>query len=479
MDIKTDNEILILDFDHTLFLSNSTEEYLNSAKPRTLCVLVLTLLDWLKVWNLFPGEDKRVVYRDAIRVIVVSICFPWSYLLYKNRIAALLKEHLNSEILELVTSRKWDKVIIASNGFDFIIKPLLAQINIQVSHVLSSQMLPTKDGIRAIGKRAYLKQILTVQELEQSVFISDNPEDQDVQGIVNQFVFYENSQAQRFRAGQDVYIPFVYTHQSKRGNKNHLLNVIIVNDYSIILLAYVLFNAFNIQLIFALLFLILSFWCIYEVGYFENDIHELKYESKHKNIELIEYIERVQDFPLERNAWLWAVSFSFLGLLLLPENIGSSPLLSDNHLLVKFVFWMIWLVATRLLFRVYNYSAFNYRVIFHPILQLCRLAGPSLFLPINPYGAFLIIAQAINRWFAYLMYRTGGDAKVAPKGLVRHLVFVMLVSALAVVNQDIKMLTSSQFLVILVWSMARGNLKFGLKKFLGSESVVESPKTSG
>ena len=480
MKVETDNEILILDFDHTLFLFNATEEYLNSVEPRTLCALVLALLDWLKVWNLFSGEDNRVVSRDAIRVIAVSICFPWSYFLYKKRIASLLKEHLNAEILGLLVSKPWEKVVIVSSGFDFIVKPLLDQINIQADHLLCSSIFPTQGSIGAAEKRAYLQQTLTVNELNQATFISNNPEDQGLKGMTNQFVSCESQHTQQFRAGQDVYIPFVYTHASKRGNSNHVFNVIICDDYTIVVLAYILFNAISIQLFISLLLLVLSFWFIYEICYFENDLYELKYESKHKNLEVIEYIKKVQHCSLEKSAWLWAIGFSCLGLLLLPENLiaASSPILSYGFL-SQLLIWMSWLVAARLVFRVYTYSSFHHRVILYPVLQLFRLAGPVLFLPITLYGAFLIVAQAMNRWFYYLMYRTGGDPKVVSNSLVRHIVFVILVVMLAVITKDISILISSQFLVILSWSILRGNLKIYIDKLMESGSAAKPPKISG
>lgn len=459
MGIEPENKILILDFDHTLFLSNSTEEYLSTAHPRALSSIMLALFDWMKLWNIFPGKDKRIIYRDSIRVILASVFFPWMYFLYKKRISSLLKAYLNSEILDIAASQQWEKIIVASNGFAFIIKPLLAQINIQVDDILCSRMLPTNTGIRAVGKKAYLEDVLTANELSHSVFISDNTEDRALQGVVNQFVFYENQQAKRFKTEQNVYLPFVYTHASKRGNSNHLLNVVICSDYSICLLAYVRLASVSLQLIISILFLLLSLWCIYEACYFENDLHELRYEAKHKNVGLIEYVKKNQDFPLERSAWFWAISLGFFSLFLLRNDSTSIGTLFSSDLLLDFLFWMIWLIALRLFFRAYTHSPFSQRVGGYPVLQLFRLAGPALFLAIDSLGAFLIVAQVINEWFGYLMYRTGGDRSVATNGLVRHVVFVMLVSALAVVQKDLGVFVSAQFLLILFWSLVRGNLK--------------------
>lgn len=469
METNQENEILILDFDHTLFLSNSTEEYLDSAKPKTLCVIVLAILDWLKLWNLFPGENNRAVYRDAMRIICISMLFPWSYLLYRARISNLLKNHLNSEILGILTLKSWEKVVIASNGFGFILKPLLAQMNIQVDLVLSSQVFPTKNGIRATGKKAYLERSLTADELQKSTFISDNLEDKDLLGIVNEFIFYEDQKAKRFRVGQNVYIPFVYTHASKRGHSNHLLNKVILEDYPFIMLAYGFSNSISVQTFIAIFLLVLSFWCIYEAGYFENDLYELKHESKHKNPEKINFIQERQHYPIERNAWVWSAILSFLGLFILEANVNGISNSLTYDLGLNVLVWLFWLVIVRLIFRAYTYSSFLVRVSISPILQLTRLVGPALFLSINFCGAFFIVSRVISRWFSYASYRSGGDLKTISQPLVRHIIFVILIAALAVVQKDITIFLSLQFILTLAVSVIRGHFR----SFIASKNMPE------
>ncbi|WP_299403282.1 hypothetical protein [Acaryochloris sp. IP29b_bin.148] len=459
MEIRAENEILILDFDHTLFLSNSTEEYLNSAKPRTLVALILALLDWFKVWNLFPGENKRTVYRNAIHVICISILFPWSYFFYKQRAVNLVAEYLNSDIVKILESKIWKKVIIASNGFDFIIQPLLTQMNIQVDVILSSQILTTQNGIRATGKQVYLQKLLTYDELQKSTFISDNLEDKDLKNIVNEFIFYEHPKAKQLSAGQNIYIPFAYTHKSKRGNTNHLLNVVLLEDYPFILVAYGFSNPISIQLFISILLVLLSFWCIYEACYFENDLYELRYESKHNNADKIEYIKKKQNSPFEVYAWIWAAMLALSGLLILAFKPYEAHNLFSYELLIEFITWMIFLIILRLIFRAYTYSSSLYRVAISPALQIARLVGPSLFLSINFYGAFFIVARALSRWFSYSIYRAGGDRKAISQPLIRHLIFVILIASIAIVEKDIRVLISLQFVLTLCFSVIRGHLR--------------------
>ena len=468
MEINQDSEILILDFDHTLFLSNSTEEYLDSARPKILCALLLALIEGLKPWNLFPGENKRFVHRDAIRILVVSTLLPWTYFLYIFRINHLLKKYLNSELIKIISSKKWNKIVIASNGFNLIINPILRKININFDMVLCAKLYPAKDAIRKIGKRSFLQNKLVSNELIKATFFTDNTEDKNLIGVVGELKFYEWQQSKHFRAGQDTYIPFVYTEASNRGNKNHVVNTIILTDFLIILLAYAFITTISTQLILSLFLLVFSFWCIYETGYYENDLFELRYESRHKkinNIDKLKSIKKFQDYPIEFNAWIWALLSGFLGLFFL--NAYNNL----YQLTVNLLIWLGWLVTVRVIFRIYNYCQLRLRMVIYPILQVSRLTGPILFLPTNFFGIFLITSQVVSRWLWYLIYRADGDPKSVPHHFVRHLVFILLVIGLAIVQKDPNVFVSWQLALILLWSLARDYSKVFFN-FIGSAIKV-------
>ena len=459
MKVNQDSEILILDFDHTLFLSNSTEEYLDSARPKFLCALLLALIEGLKLWNLFPGENKRFVYRDVIRIIVVSILLPWTYFLYIFRIDDLLKQHLNSEVVNLASSKTWNKIIIASNGFNLIINPLLKKININFDLVLCARLFHSKDSIRQDGKRLFLQKKLVAHELTKATFLTDNPEDKDLIDVVGELQFHEWQQAKHFRAAQDAYIPFVYTEASNRGNKNHVVKTVILTDFSIIILTYAFSTPISIQLILSLFLLVFSFWCIYETGYYENDSFELRYESngqKNNNIDKLRSIEKFQDYPIHFNAWIWASLSGLLGLLLLRNHLNINTYHNFAQLALDLSIWLGWLIGTRVVFRIYNYCQLRFRMSLYPILQVSRLAGPILFLPTNFLGIFLITSQVVSRWVWYLVYRANGDPHGVPHHFVRDLVFIVLVIGLAIVQKDPNVFGSWQLALILLWSIAKG-----------------------
>lgn len=470
MDISSKSKVLILDFDHTLFLSNSTEEYLDSARPKVVCALLLTLIDWLKIWKIFPGDQKRLVYRDPIRVIIISVLLPWTYILYLSRASYLSKKYINESVKKIIFLRDWEKLVIASNGSKFILKPLLKAAKVEQDLLLGSGFLPFGDSIRSLGKKFFIQRELLPHELKQATFITDNEEDKNLVDIVGEFKFFRWPQERRFRAGQNVYIPFVYTHASKRGNDNHLLNVVILEDFPIILLAYIFTSsyAFDLLSLVSLFCLVLSFWCIYEVGYFENDLFELRYEAEHKNVYKLKYIEKIQNFPLELFAWIWALGLGSLGIALMQREVCTS-FNCLTYLAANVSLWAIWLISVRVIYRIYNGSDFRIRQLFFPLLQISRLAGPVLFFSVNFLGVFLIVAQVVSRWVGYLVYRGGGNPKQINQKFVRHIVFIMLAAGLAIIQESPQIFISLQFVVILTWSIVRGHFKPLMKNTQGKK----------
>lgn len=90
---------LIVDFDETLFLLNSTEAFLDSARPRFLGAFILRLLDLTKPWLLLPGPRKQHVYRDWLRVLSVVVLMPWCVFSWRARAPRLGLKYWNQELL--------------------------------------------------------------------------------------------------------------------------------------------------------------------------------------------------------------------------------------------------------------------------------------------------------------------------------------------------------------------------------------------
>lgn len=456
--ISLDNETLILDFDHTLFLSNSTEEYLACAQPAILASLVLALIEGLKPWKLLPGDKSRFIYRDAIRVLVITIFFPWTFLVWRIKANRLASEHTNSEILDFLDHSNWKNKVVATNGFNFIVKELLKSFDINHDFiVISSNFNSIANGIRRQGKLAYLKSCYPdLVDFSKTTFISDNEDDLDLMNVVGNPINVTWKGAKHFRAHENVYIPFVYTEGSDRGNKGHVVNTILLTNYLILILAYGFSAGLSLFLLSGLLFLSVSFWCVYEAGYYENDFHEVKYESTGGDGKKI---LKFKDYPAELGAWTWGFCSGLAGVYFLSHGD-----IIDCNTPSDFCFysllWIGWLVVVRLVFRLYNYSRLEFRVLIYPVLQLFRMCGPLLFIPLDVLGIFLIVSQATSRWVWYLVYRAGGDKKKTPHHIFRLFIFLSMVILHAYSGKNLDIFDSWQFLLIAIWLLARSIPQF-------------------
>src|ERR1700735_4139967 len=65
---------LLVDLDETLYLRNSTEDFIDCARPGLLALLLLRVLDVLAPWRLTGGIDTR----DTWRVCAISALLPWT-----------------------------------------------------------------------------------------------------------------------------------------------------------------------------------------------------------------------------------------------------------------------------------------------------------------------------------------------------------------------------------------------------------------
>ncbi len=78
---------ILIDLDETLYLRNSTEDFIDSAQPGLLVLLMMRTLDVIKPWQFTGGEATR----DAWRVRVVTFFFPWVRIRWRMRARELAR----------------------------------------------------------------------------------------------------------------------------------------------------------------------------------------------------------------------------------------------------------------------------------------------------------------------------------------------------------------------------------------------------
>src|SRR5437870_3955279 len=85
---------VLVDLDETLYLRNSTEDFIDCARPGFLALLLLRVLDLLKPWRLTGGIETR----DTWRVCAISLFFPWTHSRWRAKVQFLAENYANREL---------------------------------------------------------------------------------------------------------------------------------------------------------------------------------------------------------------------------------------------------------------------------------------------------------------------------------------------------------------------------------------------
>lgn len=120
---------VIVDFDETLLLGNSTELYLDAAHPRLLSALISKSVAVCLSRTFLKRKDAKGIYLDLARVLAVTVLMPWVYVtwrwIYARKIS---QEFVNTALLEALSAAGRKVDIVASLGFAFIIRPVCKRI---------------------------------------------------------------------------------------------------------------------------------------------------------------------------------------------------------------------------------------------------------------------------------------------------------------------------------------------------------------
>lgn len=442
---------LIVDFDETLWLRNSTEEYLRSLRPRLVARVLLALLDWLQPWRVLPGADPTRHYRDWVRVLTTTLLLPWSLLLWRRRARLLGPRYLNQPLARCCRAAG-GRLIVATFGFRFIVAPLLRASDLRCERLVAAPLL-RGFALRISGKRAALEHQLGADALADAVCITDSEQDADVLEAVARPLLIRWSQARYEDALADGYVPFLYTQRGKRTGQQYLWSVVFKRDILVLWLAFAWTQPSPIAAALALMLLHLSFWLVYEIGYHENDrVAETAEAAPALASGYAEMRERM-DAP---SAWLAALVLALPGVWLMgwasTEAVPSGAGLADASLdLGLLLGWVLYLVAARATFHFYNYRATAARGLLYLPLQLFRSLGYALFFAVSLSGVALCIASILISWIPYLAYRYAHCRVDMPDRLLFLIFFLLLSLAIALALPQPAGLLSAQTGAILLY----------------------------
>lgn len=271
----------------------------------------------------------------------------------------------------------------------------------------------------------------------------------------------------------NIYIPFFYSEKIKRPDSNFFLLSILGEDFLILLLAFSFASFYPWSNILGLFLLQVAFWCIYEIGYIENDILGEKFEDK--AVLSYNYNSYKYSFQLWQ-PWVWAVIFSILGITFLHQEIAIEgvhlgvAIFGDAHQKLfqtseSFLYWIAFLLILRFLFHIYNQLNKQSRIWFYFLLQTCRYCGYLVLLTTNTVGLVLLISKILIRSMQYILYRyMGGKNSDWPIDFPRYffylLIYLLILGAIAANERDISLLFNYQVLAIIAFCLFRGSKHF-------------------
>lgn len=431
------NGPVLLDLDETLYLRNSTEDFIDSAYPGILALLLMRALDVIQPWRWTGGEATR----DVWRVRTISTLLPWTVRRWKQRVAELAARFTN---LRLVTALKTPGMtpIIATVGFQPIVAPLVAALGLPQARIVAARLSTFAD--RRGGKLHLVMDALGDETVRRALVLTDSAQDLALLNACARPLRAVWPEAHALRALNRVYLPGQYLTQVKRPGARYIVRGILQEDFAFWVLSSLALAVLPVTHVLGLLFLLVSFWAIYERGYVDNDLIAARFEREPK---LSAAFKEAPVATPRWQPWIWALACGAIAIYLL--RWPAHPAVMD------FVKWTGVLLATHGWFMLYNRFDKAARVWLFCGLQFARTTAFVVLVPIGLIGAAALGAHVLAKWVPYYVYRLGGkDWPDTPFHLTRLLFFVVLALLLAFV-QGFSSLWTWTAAALLAWNLYR------------------------
>jgi hypothetical protein len=435
---------VIIDLDETLYLRNSTEDFIDSARPALLALVLMRLLDAVRPWRWTGGD----VSRDVWRVRCVLLFFPWTRAVWARRAVKLAASAANEPLIAALNERaqaaKYDPPIIATQGFEFIVKPLIAALQLPPwTQLIATRHTTSAD--RVAGKLSLVTARLGQGAVWRSLVLTDSDQDRSLLEACTLPLHTVWPEAHCQPALSRVYLPGQYMSRVKRPGERYITRGILQEDFALWVLASIGFGlAQPVMHVVGLLFLLLSFWAVYECGYVDNDHVAERYEREPKLSR--EYLEAPVETP-RWAPWIWALASGAVGVAMLrgTDLIGAYALCG----------WMAVLAATYGVFLIYNRLEKSSRVWLYAVLQLARGAAIVVVVPISVIGAAAIAAHVLAKWLPYYMYRLGGKAWLSVSHFTPRMLFFAIFAVLLACAMGPSVLLNWSAAALVAWNLFR------------------------
>ncbi len=434
---------VLLDLDETLYLRNSTEDFIDSARPAVLALVAMRILDVIQPWRWTGGDETR----DVWRIRCIMILFPWTRDRWAKRVRVLAIDAGNANLIAAVKIRavapNCNTPVIATLGFHSIVAPLVAALDIPPHIRIVAARLSTFAD-RRDGKLRLVVNALGNETVRRALVLTDSKQDDALLNACAIPLRTVWPRAQFRPALSGFYLPGQYLTQVKRRGERYITRGILQEDFALWILSSIALAGQPVAHIFGLLFLLLSFWAIYERGYVDNDDIANRYERDPK------LSSTFRDAPAATPRWLpwiWASASGAVGVLIL-----RGPVLAAA---VDFAKWAAVLIATYGVFALYNRLDKTTRIWWYSLLQLARSAAFVALVPINLIGAMALGSHVLAKWVPYYIYRVGGQHWPDASHFMSRLLFFLLLTVLIAFANGFDSIWTWSTAALLAWNLFR------------------------
>ena len=432
---------LIVDFDETLFLRNSTHEFVTMARPYLLGALLFKLLEKLHPWTWFASGDAAEQTRDWFHLIAVTVFFPWTWLVWRQKVQEMAEAWTNQPLATALRDLPSGRRILSTRGFRPVVMPILEAMGLDFAHVQCCSLIRGYRD-RQQSKEKTLRDIMGEDALSRAAVITDSLSDRGLlqATAMPMLVQWEPAPIQSVTSR---YIPFYYLIRLKHRSFASVFRDIFVDDFLLLLIMFTWVSPMPVWHCLGLLLFFLAFWLVYEMGYMENDQVAARFE---RDPVLSGDFEELRGKICHVEPWFWAYGLSVGGAVVMEwiqlaqkrvgdgGGTGPSAFLSEaGQLLLSsetYVFafgWICVLAVMRGLYSVYNYIDKMSRTWVYPFLQGFKSVGFIFVSATTMVGLLAGFTQAASRSVGYFLYRWGrGDWPGSEKRLVNMLLFPLL-----------------------------------------------------
>jgi len=440
---------LIVDLDHTLHRSSSTEQFIDMARPATLAATGLAALGALKPWRLSADPAAS---RDHMRVLFIVIFFPWTILRWRRHAAS--DDGWNTDLLEVVKSHQ-GPVVVASNGFRIAVSP-------RVRQVLPEAMV-TARSVLVRSPRARDKYRRVVDELgdevvAHSAVVTDSEDDNDLLEACGSPFLLQWPNAFWSRALAEAYIPLQYS--AAKHTKRSVLWAVFLDDLPIAILVTTIGSRSPLRAAMATFVLLVASRCVYDSGYNENDhLNHRAEPDPTLQPKALDYKNSVPPVPVI----VWVAGLIATAVLIASPNDLIAPFDgAASRRMFAISIAAVVLITLRITFFVFNRLTPHHRRWVHPVLQLCRYGLYASVLSVNLVGILALSAQLIHRTVPYAIYRSPKTPDQYPAGrwaLLRLVIFAVS----AAVSIPFSSFSTITFVPVLIWFAFRAKADVRLR----------------